>query len=454
MSLSVIILAAGQGKRMYSSLPKVLHKIGDRSLLEHVLKAVEALAPANIYVVYGHGGEAVKASLENTAITWVEQSEQLGTGHAVQQAFKAKIPADHKVMVLYADVPLIQQQTLTNLVTLADSGKLALLTVLLDDPSGYGRIIRNAQGQAIGIVEHKDADPEQRQINEINTGILAGPAGLIAELVAQIESNNAQGEYYLTDIFALAAQRGVDIPTLQPTESWETQGINNKRQLAELERIYQHRQALHLLDQGVTLRDPVRLDIRGTVQTGRDVEIDVNCVFEGVVTIGDNVRIGPNCVIRDSALGSNTRVEANSIIEQAEIGNACTIGPFARIRPATQLEAGAKIGNFVEVKKAKIGKGTKINHLSYIGDADIGADVNIGAGTITCNYDGVNKHLTVIKDNVFVGSDCQLVAPVTVGEGATLGAGTTVTRDVEADTLTISRVKQQSIKGWKRPQKR
>lgn len=452
MGLSVVILAAGQGTRMRSALPKVLHKLADKSLLEHVIDSANNLGAEDIHVVYGHGGDAVPSALSHCNVDWIKQEQQLGTGHAVAQAI-SHIPADRQVLVLYGDVPLTTVDILKNLIKLGLQSGFSLLTISLDDSTGYGRIVRDDSGQVVSIVEHKDATESERQIKEVNTGILSVSREKLAQWLEQLDNNNSQGEYYLTDIIAMAVAEGLRISTTSPENEYEVLGVNNKRQLAELERAFQLNAANGLMDAGVGLRDPARIDIRGDVRCGRDVSIDINVIFEGQVEIGDNVSIGPNCQIINSRIKSGSTILANSVIENSVVGEKCSIGPFARIRPDTELAEGCRIGNFVEVKKAKIGKGSKVNHLSYVGDSIIGKDVNIGAGTITCNYDGANKHLTEIGDGVFVGSDTQLVAPVKIGAGATVGAGSTITKDVEAGSLSLSRPKQMSKSGWKRPQK-
>lgn len=438
---------------MRSALPKVLHPLADRPLLEHVIDTAEQLGAENVHVVYGHGGDIVPAALAQRRVDWILQAEQLGTGHAVAQAM-ARIKPGRQVLVLYGDVPLTSVQTLKKLLATAGNDGFGLLTVKLNDPSGYGRIIRNSNHAVVRIVEHKDAAENERLVNEVNTGILTAPSEKLAAWLARLDNKNVQGEYYLTDVIAMAVEDGMCINTASPADEKEVLGVNNKRQLAELERHYQMMQANRLMDAGVTLRDPARLDIRGTVGCGRDVVIDINVIFEGKVTLGSDVKIGPNCLISNSTIGDGVTIFANTVIEAAMIGSGSRIGPFARIRPETVLAEEAHIGNFVEIKKAVIGKGSKVNHLSYIGDAKVGMNVNIGAGTITCNYDGANKHLTEIGDNVFVGSDTQLVAPLKVGDGVTIGAGSTITKDVEAGVLALSRSKQQSIAGWKRPIKK
>jgi len=450
--LSIVILAAGQGTRMKSKRPKVLHPLAGKPLLAHVLDTARALGPARIVVVYGHGGETVPQALEAGDVQWVEQAEQLGTGHAVEQAMPA-IPDDHMVLVLYGDVPLVRAETLNALVHQGRDG-FGLLTVRLADPSGYGRIVRDGQGRVVRIVEEKDATDAERRIDEVNTGILCTRAADLRRWLTRLENANAQGEFYLTDTIAMAVAEGIEVATTQPSSEAEVLGVNSRRQLAELERIYQRQQADALMDAGVTLADPARLDIRGEVTCGRDVFIDANVILEGRVDIGDDVVIGAGCVIRDAVIGEGVQIRPLSVIEEAEIGPEVQIGPFARLRPGTRLERDARVGNFVEIKNSRIGEGSKVNHLSYIGDTEMGTGVNIGAGTITCNYDGANKHRTVIGDRAFIGSDTQLVAPVTVGEDATLGAGTTLTEDAPPGKLTISRVKQKTIPGWKRPAKR
>ncbi|GHU10630.1 bifunctional protein GlmU [Betaproteobacteria bacterium] len=456
--MEVVILAAGMGKRMRSALPKVLQPLAGRPLLAHVLASVRALGAGRICVVYGHGGETVRARLDAPDLVWAEQSPQLGTGHAVQQALP-QLSDGEQALVLYGDVPLIGVPTLTRLSAAAGCGlqsqlaKLALLTVELDDPTGYGRILRDASGRVTRIVEEKDATPAERRVREVNTGILSAPVARLRDWLGRIGNHNAQGEYYLTDIIALAVADGVEIVTVSPATVAETLGVNSKAQLASLERVYQARIADQLLDKGVTLIDPARLDVRGELVCGRDVEIDVNCVFEGRVELGDGVSIGANCVLRDVHLGAGTRVAPFSHLDSTRTGEACAIGPYARTRPGTVLGNGVHVGNFVEIKNSKVADQSKANHLAYVGDADVGERVNIGAGTITCNYDGVNKFRTVIEDDAFIGSDTQLVAPVRVGRGATLGAGTTLTRDAPPDALTVSRSPLQSIARWRRPVK-
>ncbi|WP_281212956.1 bifunctional UDP-N-acetylglucosamine diphosphorylase/glucosamine-1-phosphate N-acetyltransferase GlmU [Shewanella insulae] len=451
MALNVVILAAGKGTRMRSDLPKVLHPIAHKSMVQHVIDTAHQLGSEAIQLVYGYGADKLKARLGEQTLNWVLQAEQLGTGHAVAQA-NDNISDDDTVLILYGDVPLIQASTLEALLAARDDKGLAILTVNLPDPTGYGRIVREA-GKVVGIVEQKDANEEQLKINEINTGIMAAPGKQLKAWLGQLSSDNAQGEYYLTDIVAMAHRDGVSITTAQPASAIEVEGANNRVQLAQLERAYQARAAEKLMLEGANLRDPARIDVRGDVTLGVDVMIDVNVVFQGKVTIGNNVTIGAGAILIDCEIGDNAEIKPYSIIENAIVGEAASAGPFARLRPGAELKRDAHIGNFVEMKKAVLGEGSKAGHLAYIGDAQVGAGVNIGAGTITCNYDGANKHLTVIEDDVFVGSDTQLVAPVTIGKGATLGAGSTITRDVAADELVITRVKQRHLTGWTRPVK-
>lgn len=456
MKINVVILAAGQGKRMHSALPKVLHPLAGKPMLGHVLDTARTLSAARICVVYGHGGEQVQAALQAPDLCWAMQSPQLGTGHAVLQAMPQlaeSSSADASLtLVLYGDVPLIQAVTLQHLLKAAQHGGLTLLTAHLDNPKGYGRIVREA-GKVTCIVEEKDATDIERQIREINTGILVAPTAALARWLPSLGNRNAQGEYYLTDIVALAVQEGLSIVTTHPEHLWEVDGVNSKVQLSTLERVYQLNTAHRLLDAGVGLADPVRIDVRGELTCGRDVFIDVNNVFEGCVTLADNVHIGANCVLKNCHIAAGTVIAPFCHIEDANVGPDCKIGPYARLRPGAELGRDVHIGNFVEVKNSTISDHSKANHLAYIGDATIGQRVNVGAGTITCNYDGANKFRTVIEDDVFIGSDTQLVAPVTVGRGATLGAGTTLTKDAPAGQLTLSRSKQISIASWKRPVK-
>ena len=451
-ALNIVVLAAGKGTRMRSELPKVLHRLAGRPLVDHVLAAAAVLAPTATCVVYGHGGDAVPQALAGRGLRFALQVPQRGTGHALMQALP-HVDADGVVLVLYGDVPLVRPQTLAPLVDAARGGALAVLTATLADPQGYGRIVREG-GAVRRIVEQKDASPDEATIREINTGIMAIPAGRLAAWLGRLRDDNAQQEYYLTDIVALAVADGVTVVGLDLAEPWEIAGVNSPRQLAELERVAQRLAAERLMDAGVRLADPDRIDIRGELRAGADVSIDVNCVFEGEVTLDDGVSVGPNCVIRDSRIGAGTRIEAMSWMERAVVGEGAVVGPYARLRPGTELAAGAHVGNFVELKNSQIGAGSKINHLSYVGDATVGARVNIGAGTITCNYDGANKYRTTIGDDAFIGSDTQLVAPVKVGAGATIGAGSTITRDAPAGALTLSRNKQYTVSGWKRPQKK
>lgn len=453
MKLGVVILAAGQGTRMCSSLPKVLHCLAGRPLLRHVVDTAAALNPERTVVVYGHGGEQVREALSGCDLTWVEQAEQLGTGHAVAQALPLLRDVD-QILVLYGDVPLIKEDTLTALTQAGTECALALLTAEFDDPTGYGRIVRDAHGRVEAIVEQKDATPKQLKITEINTGFLVARRHNLEGWLANLNNDNAQGEYYLTDIVAMAVTEGVDVHAVYPNDPCEVKGVNDRIQLAALERHFQSEQAEALMRQGVTLHDPARFDVRGSLGVGQDVEIDINVLIEGEVSLGSHVRIGANTVLRNCTVANNVRILENCVIEDADIGAGCRIGPFARIRPGTKLAGSNHIGNFVEIKKSDIDEGSKVNHLSYIGDSSIGKSVNIGAGTITCNYDGVNKYRTIIGDNAFIGSNTQLVAPVEIGAGATIGAGSTITTDAPADTLTVSRAKQVSLKGWRRPQKK
>lgn len=451
MSLDIVILAAGQGTRMRSALPKVLHPVAGNSMLGHVVATARQLAPQGIHVVIGHGAERVRERLAADDLNFVLQAEQLGTGHAVAQALPAL--SAERVLILYGDVPLIEADTLQRLLAQVGPERLALLTVDLVDPSGYGRIIRDEAEQVVAIVEHKDASPEQRAICEGNTGILAVPGARLADWLGRLSNDNAQGEYYLTDVIAMAVADGLTIATEQPQDAMEVQGANDRLQLAQLERHYQLRAARRLMAQGVTLRDPARFDVRGEVSVGRDVLIDVNVILEGRVVIEDGVEIGPNCTIKDSTLRRGAQVKANSHLEGAELGEGADCGPFARLRPGAVLKAKAHVGNFVELKNAVLGEGAKAGHLSYLGDAEIGARSNIGAGTITCNYDGANKFRTVMGEDVFIGSNSALVAPVELGDGATTGAGSVITEDVPAGNLALGRGRQRNIEGWKRPEK-
>ena len=450
--LHVIILAAGQGSRMKSSLPKVLHKVAGKSMLHHVMDTARTLEADGIHGVIGHGADQVRAVTPADDVAWAMQEQQLGTGHAVAQALPA-VPDGVVVLVLYGDVPLINPETLVALVSRVDDHSLGLLTVDLHNPDGYGRILRNEQGQVTAIVEQKDATDSQKAIREVNTGILAVSSDHLKRWLPALSSSNAQGEYYLTDIIAMASGEGLNIEVAQPSHEEEVQGVNNRLQLADLERWYQQCEARRLMTEGASLADPARVDVRGNLTIGEDVLIDVNVVFEGDVVLGNNVSVGPNCVIRDAELADNVTVHANSIIEGAVVGEHCQVGPFARLRAGTRLARSAKVGNFVETKKADVGEGSKINHLSYVGDATLGRNVNVGAGTITCNYDGVNKFQTGLGDNVFVGSNTALVAPVTVESDAVIGAGSTITAHVDEKDLAVARSRQRNIKGWKRPQK-
>jgi bifunctional UDP-N-acetylglucosamine pyrophosphorylase/glucosamine-1-phosphate N-acetyltransferase len=450
-TMNVVILAAGQGKRMHSNLPKVLHPVAGKALAQHVIDTARSLMPEKLVVVYGHGGEAVRSTLNETDVLWAKQEPQLGTGHAVAQALP-ELSGEGHTLVLYGDVPLTKASTLKRLLQAGKDG-LAILTVELVDPAGYGRIVRDASGQVQRIVEEKDATPQEKAIREVNTGIMAIPSARLAEWLGKLSNNNAQGEYYLTDVVALAVTEGVTIHTAQPDGEWEVLGVNSKVQLAELERVHQRNIADQMLVGGVRLADPNRIDVRGELSYGRDVAIDVGCVFEGKVELADAVEIGPYCVLKNVKVGAGTRIAAFCHFEDAIIGPDGVLGPYARLRPGTELGPEVHIGNFVEVKKSKLGANSKANHLAYIGDAEIGQRVNIGAGTITCNYDGANKFKTVIEDDAFIGSDTQLVAPVTVGRGATIGAGTTVTKNAPSDSLTVSRAKQMTISGWMRPKK-
>jgi bifunctional UDP-N-acetylglucosamine pyrophosphorylase/glucosamine-1-phosphate N-acetyltransferase len=451
MTISVVILAAGKGTRMRSELPKVLHPIAKKPMVQHVIDTVKELAVDNIHLVYGHGAELLKSRISDDKLDWVLQADQLGTGHAVQQA-AAKFKADEQVLVLYGDVPLISQETLTHLCAAQPDGGIALLTVKLGNPNGYGRIIRNNDA-VVGIVEQKDATLEQLLINEVNSGIMVASGADFQAWLAQLNNDNAQAEYYLTDVIALAHRDGRQITAVHPLANIEVEGVNNRMQLAGLERAYQELQAEKLMEQGVTMLDPRRFDLRGQVSVGNDVTFDVNVIIEGDVSIGNGVTIGANCILKDCHIGDNTEIKPNSIIESATIGMDCSAGPFARLRPNTVLEDDAHVGNFVELKKTTLGKGSKAGHLSYLGDCIIGEKVNIGAGTITCNYDGVNKFQTVIEDGAFIGSDSQLVAPVTIGKNATVGAGSTITKDVSENELVITRVKQRHICNWPKPVK-
>ncbi|HEY8085759.1 MAG TPA: bifunctional UDP-N-acetylglucosamine diphosphorylase/glucosamine-1-phosphate N-acetyltransferase GlmU [Methylophilaceae bacterium] len=451
--LNIVVLAAGKGTRMRSDLPKVLHPLAGKAMLMHVLDAARTLNPAKLCVVYGYGGDKVEQAIVATDVVWVHQSEQKGTGHAVQQVV-SHLQADAITLILFGDVPLIQADTCRQVISQAQQGQLVLLTVDQADPTGYGRILRDAQGNIKGIVEHKDASEQQRQIREVNTGIMAMPTKQLVNWLQRLNCDNAQSEYYLTDIVAMAVADNVMVSSVQAQSVAEVFGVNSRSDMAQLERMYQRQIAQTLMEQGVSLIDPARLDVRGSLQCGQDVAIDVNSVFEGTVLLGNNVAIGANCVIRNTAIGDNTVVAPFSHIDSAIIGQQCRIGPYARIRPGTELASEVHIGNFVEIKNSGIDAKSKINHLSYVGDSTVGKDVNIGAGTITCNYDGANKHRTVIEDGAFIGSDSQLVAPVTIGKNATIAAGSTITKNAPAGELSLSRGRQTTIPGWKRPNKK
>ncbi len=454
MPIKTLILAAGKGTRMRSSLPKVLHKIGDKSLLEHVYKLSEQLESEEINIVYGHGGESIIQALPDLDANWILQEKQLGTGHAVMQA-ESFINDEDAVLILYGDVPLLSKSSVDNLLLQLNESPLSLLTVTLDNPAGYGRIVRSKEGKVRRIVEEKDANSDEKLISEVNTGIMAVKGGKLKGWLAQLDNNNAQNEYYLTDVIELAVKDGVEIQTCQAISEDEVLGVNNRAQLAHLERVYQNSEADKLMEKGVSFRDPARFDIRGQLlDVGQDVEIDVNVIIEGECTIGNRVKIGANCIIKNATIHDGVEILPNSLIEEAEVGKRSSVGPYARLRPGTVLAEDVKVGNFVETKKTKVGNGSKISHLSYIGDCEIGSLVNIGAGTITCNYDGVNKFKTIIEDGVFIGSDTQLVAPVTVAKNTTVGAGSTITKNTTAESLTLSRSKQVSIASWKRPVKK
>ncbi|WKD49824.1 bifunctional UDP-N-acetylglucosamine diphosphorylase/glucosamine-1-phosphate N-acetyltransferase GlmU [Microbulbifer spongiae] len=452
MTIDVVVLAAGKGSRMRSGLPKVLHPIGGIPMLGRVIETARQLEEVRITVVVGHGAEQVQARFADSGVQFVQQAEQLGTGHAVAQAIP-HFRQGASVLVLYGDVPLVKAGTLQSLLSAADKGP-ALLSVEMANPAGYGRIVRDDAGRVQAIVEEKDADAATLGIREVNTGILAAPAELLARWLPELSCDNAQGEYYLTDVIARAVSEEIAVTGVRASDALEVAGVNSRAQQAQMERALQHTRAVALMDAGVTLLDPARIDIRGSLECDTDVAIDINCIFEGTVSLGKGVQIGPNCLLRNCRLADGTRVEANSVIEQAEVGEACSIGPFARLRPGTRLATGARVGNFVEIKKATIGAGSKVNHLSYVGDAAVGEAVNVGAGTITCNYDGVNKSLTEIEDGAFIGSNTALVAPVKVGRGATVGAGSTITHAVGADELAVARGRQRNITGWQHPAKK
>ena len=456
METDIIILAAGKGTRMKSALPKVLHKLAGKSLLQHVVDSANSVQNANITIVTGHGSDEVRSSVsssETSSLNYVEQTEQLGTAHAVQMVVP-NLGNGGTSLILYGDVPMILPETIHEMLGAVSESSMSLLTVTLDDPTGYGRILRNESGQVTAIIEQKDASTEQLKVREVNTGVLAVKTKQLKQWLPQIDNNNAQGEYYLTDLIAIARSNGVTIETKQPQSVEEVEGVNNRIQLSALERFYQKQQAEALMVAGATLADPSRIDVRGNLKTGNDSYIDINAVFEGDVTLGSNVSIGPNCHIIDSDIGDYVEIYANSVIEQSQIANHSVIGPFARLRPGTVLAEKAKVGNFVETKNTHVGKGSKINHLSYVGDSELGEGVNVGAGTITCNYDGVNKHKTVMGDNSFIGSNSSLVAPVQIGKNATVGAGSTITKDVPDDELGLTRASQKSISDWHRPTKK
>ncbi|MEZ9059801.1 bifunctional UDP-N-acetylglucosamine diphosphorylase/glucosamine-1-phosphate N-acetyltransferase GlmU [Vibrio pelagius] len=452
MNFSAVILAAGKGTRMYSNTPKVLHTLAGKPMVKHVIDTCNGLGAQNIHLVYGHGGDQMKATLAEEQVNWALQAEQLGTGHAVDQASE-HFADDEKVLVLYGDVPLISAETIENLLDAQPTGGIALLTVVLDNPTGYGRIIRK-NGPVVAIVEQKDATDEQKLIKEINTGVMVATGGDLKRWLSGLSNDNAQGEYYLTDVIAAAHDEGRAVEAVHPNSPIEVEGVNDRSQLARLERAYQAEQADKLLKQGVMLRDPSRFDLRGELQCGMDVEIDVNVIIEGSVSIGDNVTIGAGCVLKDCEIDDNTVIRPYSVIEGATVGEDCTVGPFTRLRPGADMRNDSHVGNFVEVKNTRLGEGSKANHLTYLGDAEIGQRVNVGAGAITCNYDGANKFKTIIGDDVFVGSDSQLIAPVTIASGATVGAGSTVTRDVAESELVISRAKERKIANWQRPVKK
>lgn len=450
--LSVVILAAGKGTRMYSDLPKVLHPIAGKPMVKHVIDTVKHLNARQINLIYGHGADLLKERLADEPVNWVFQAEQLGTGHAMQQAAPF-FADDENIMMLYGDTPLIQQSTLERLIAQKPENGIALLTVKLENPTGYGRIIRE-NGSVVAIVEQKDASAEQLKIQEINTGVMVASGASFKKWLGNLNNNNAQGEYYITDVIAMANEDGFQVQAVQADEFMEVEGVNNRLQLAALERFYQKKQAEKLLLAGVTLIDPSRFDVRGTVEHGKDVSIDVNVILEGNVKLGNNVKIGAGCVLKNVTVGDNVEIKPYSVLEDAVIGEKSAIGPFSRLRPGTQLAEGAHVGNFVEIKNAQVGKGSKVNHLTYVGDAEVGRNVNIGAGVITCNYDGANKFKTIIGDDVFVGSDSQLVAPVEIANGATIGAGSTITKNVAEGELVITRVAQKHIQGWQRPTKK
>ncbi len=452
MELHLVILAAGKGTRMRSALPKVLHKIAEKPMVEHVIDAAIQLPHiVSTQLVYGHGGDLMQQALAHRDVNWALQTEQLGTGHAVAQAMP-ELPDSGKVLILYGDVPLISTDTLSRLVNVQPNGGIGLLAVVLDNPTGYGRIVRS-EGHVVGIVEQKDANEKELEINEVNTGILVADVVDLKRWLANLSNDNAQQEYYLTDIIEMAHNEGNAVVTAHPNSAVEVEGVNNKLQLAQLERAYQLQRAHQLMVDGATLFDPARIDIRGDIQIGQDVEIDVNVIIEGTVVLGNNVKIGANCILKNCTIGDNSDIKPNSMVESSQVGSHCSVGPFARLRPASVMHNHSHVGNFVEMKKVQLGEGSKAGHLAYLGDSVIGTNVNIGAGTITCNYDGANKHLTEIGDNAFIGSDSQLVAPVKIGAGATIAAGATITKEVGDNELVLTRVKQRHIENWARPQK-
>ena len=451
-ALSAVILAAGKGTRMYSDLPKVLHTIAGKPMVKHVIDTAHQLGAENIHLIYGHGGDLMRTNLANEQVNWVLQTEQLGTAHAVQQAAPFFKDSEN-IVVLYGDAPLITKETLEKLIKAKPENGIALLTVNLDNPTGYGRIIRE-NGNVVAIVEQKDANADQLNIKEVNTGVMVSDGASFKKWLARVRNNNAQGEYYLTDLIALANQDNCQVVAVQATDVMEVEGANNRLQLAALERYFQNKQASKLLLEGVMIYDPARFDLRGKLEHGKDVEIDVNVIIEGHVKLGDRVKIGAGCILKNVVIGNDVEIKPYSVLEDAVVGEKAAIGPFSRLRPGAELAAETHVGNFVEIKKSTVGKGSKVNHLTYVGDSEIGSNCNIGAGVITCNYDGANKFKTVIGDNVFVGSDTQLVAPVKVANGATIGAGTTITRDVGENELVITRVPQRHIQDWQRPTKK
>ena len=451
--VNFVILAAGKGTRMRSSLPKVLHKLSGRSMLGHVVAAVESLGKAKKIIVTGHGAEQVEQQFKSPTTIFTQQKEQLGTGHAVHMAVP-ELCSDALVIVLYGDVPLIRPATIQKILAVVTESTMGLLTINLDQPTGYGRIVRNTKGDITEIIEQKDASVEQLKITEVNTGVLALQSSQLSDWLPKITNNNAQGEYYLTDLVAIAREAGVEIISVNPESATEVEGVNNRVQLSQLERAHQRQLAEVIMESGTSLADPARFDQRGDLSAGTDNFIDINCVFNGSVTIGSNVSIGANCQITDSTIGDGVSILPNTIIESSVVGDRAVVGPFARLRPGTKMESDTKVGNFVETKKTLVGKGSKINHLSYVGDAQLGKNVNIGAGTITCNYDGVSKHKTDLGDGVFVGSNSTLVAPIKVDKGGFIAAGSTVTTEVPSDSLAVGRAKQRNIKGWKRPTKK